>query len=72
MIRILSACLLAGTALSWPLAAQAADKPAADDKSAAAAPAADDSAPSAADATDIVVIGRGESRQVQRLSLIHI
>jgi len=72
MIRIVSACLLAGTALSWPLAAQAADKSVADDKSAAAAPAADDSAPAAADATDIVVIGRGESRQVQRIGAADI
>ncbi|WP_169803459.1 TonB-dependent receptor [Sphingomonas pruni] len=71
MIRIVSACLLAGTALSWSLAAQAADKPVADDKSATAAPTADDNAP-AADTTDIIVIGRGESRQVQRIGAADI
>lgn len=71
MIRIVSACLLAGTALSWPLAAQAADKPVADDK-ATAAPAADDSAPADSPANDIIVIGRGESRQVQRISAADI
>ncbi len=59
--------LLAGAAMSWPLAANAADKPApADDKS-AAAPADDATGAPAADATDIVIIGRGESRQVQRI-----
>jgi iron complex outermembrane receptor protein len=72
MIRIVSACLLAGTALSWPLAAQAADKPVADDKPATAAPTADDNAPAAADTTDIIVIGRGESRQVQRIGAADI
>src|SRR5204862_70125 len=36
------------------------------------APAADDSAPAATDATDIVVIGRGESRQVQRIGAADI
>jgi len=72
MIRIVSACLLAGTALSWPLAAQAADKPADDDKAAAATPTADDNAPAAADTTDIIVIGRGESRQVQRIGAADI
>ena len=72
MIRIVSACLLAGTTLSWPLVAQAADKPAAGDKAPTAAPAPDDTVPADSPATDIIVIGRGESRQVQRIGAADI
>ena len=59
--------LLAGAALAWPIAAYA------DDTAAPRAPVADEAQPVAADETtpadDIVVIGRGESRQVQRISV---
>lgn len=57
------AVLLAGTALAWPIAAQAADK--------LAAPVATDVAADPADpapADDIIVTGRGQSRQVQQLN----
>ena len=64
-MRYVFACLLAGTALTAPLAARAATDPVAARAPAAAAPAPDADAPAAA---DIVVIGKGETRQVQRLS----
>ncbi|MGH6616206.1 TonB-dependent receptor domain-containing protein [Sphingomonas sp.] len=67
-MRVLTACLLAGTALGWPLAATAAVS---DDVTAAPAASAPDIAPAEPDANategDIIVIGRGETRQVQRL-----
>jgi iron complex outermembrane receptor protein len=65
-MRYVFACLLAGTALT-PLAAHAAADPAAPP----AAPAADPAPAVDADAAatpDIVVIGLGETRQVQRLN----
>ena len=62
MTRYLAACLLAGASLAWPLAAHADDKTA----PAAAAPA-DPTIDPTTDA-DIIVIGKGETRQVQRLS----
>ncbi|MDB5676492.1 MAG: TonB-dependent receptor, partial [Sphingomonas bacterium] len=65
-MRYVFACLLAGTALT-PLAAHAATDPAAPP----AAPAADPAPAVDADAAatpDIVVIGQGETRQVQRLN----
>jgi iron complex outermembrane receptor protein len=67
-MRYVFACLLAGTALSAPLAAHAATDPAAPPPT---APAADPAAPAETDAPatpDIVVIGQGETRQVQRLN----
>lgn len=66
MIRPLTLALFAGTALSWPMLAHADDRPA-DDK-AAIAPA-DDTAPASDDSVgDIIIIGKGETRQVQRIS----
>jgi iron complex outermembrane receptor protein len=58
-MRKLIACLLAGTSLLVAHAAQANDDP----TTAADTPAAD-----AADASEIVVVGKGETRQVQQLS----
>ncbi|QNA85639.1 TonB-dependent receptor [Sphingomonas sp. So64.6b] len=66
-MRVLTACLLAGTALGWPLAATATGR---DDVAAAPAAPAADPAPAEPEASaegDIIVIGRGETRQVQRL-----
>ncbi|MEO7168788.1 MAG: Plug domain-containing protein, partial [Sphingomonas sp.] len=74
-MRHLHAWLLAGTALCSPFAANAAvttDKPAA---AADTAPdsAVPDEAPAAdAPSADIIVIGRGETRQVQRISQVDI
>jgi iron complex outermembrane receptor protein len=65
-MRHVFTCLLAGTALTAPLAAHATIDPAAP---AAPAPAA--APPAAADeptTDEIVVIGKGETRQVQQLS----
>lgn len=75
-MRHLNAWLLAGTALCTPFAANAAaaeDKPAATagdtaTTDAAADPVAADEAPAA----DIIVIGRGETRQVQRIGQVDI
>ncbi len=68
-MRYVFACLLAGTALTVPLAARAATGPAAAPVPAPAIPAADPApAPDADAAPDIVVIGQGETRQVQRLN----
>ncbi len=66
-MRVLTACLLAGTALGWPLVATAAGR--GDVAAAPAAPAADPAPaePEASAEGDIIVIGRGETRQVQRL-----
>jgi iron complex outermembrane receptor protein len=63
-MRHFSACLLAGTALCSPLAAYAAT----DEKPATAGTAADPAAAADPVLDDIIVIGRGETRQVQRIS----
>ena len=63
-MRHLTACLLAGSALCWPLGAYAAEEPRA--AVADPAPLADSETP--AEEADIIVIGRGETRQVQRIS----
>ncbi|MES2097528.1 MAG: TonB-dependent receptor [Pseudomonadota bacterium] len=67
MIRTATVCLFTSAALAWPLAAQADDKPASDAKPVATALATDAPAASDPETTDIVIIGRGESRQVQRI-----
>ncbi|MES2067557.1 MAG: TonB-dependent receptor [Pseudomonadota bacterium] len=66
-MRRFTLCLLAGAALAWPLAASARDLPA------APAPAPDAPAPEAPPAVDdaggdIIIVGKGQTRQVQQLS----
>jgi iron complex outermembrane receptor protein len=65
-MRRLSACLLAGSALCWPLAANAAEEPRAV-APAVADPATPADAETPAAEADIIVVGRGETRQVQRI-----
>jgi len=66
-MRHVFACLLAGTIFSAPIAARAATAPAT--PPAPSAPDADPAPDADATATpDIVVIGQGETRQVQRLN----
>lgn len=55
-------CLLAGVALSWPLAASARDVPTPPAPAPDAAPVADDTT------SDIIIVGKGQTRQVQELN----
>jgi len=75
-MRHLNAWLLAGTALCTPFAATAAvtdDKPAASAGETATTDAPVDTvATDEAPAADIIVIGRGETRQVQRIGQVDI
>nr|WP_299907962.1 TonB-dependent receptor [Sphingomonas bacterium] len=72
-MRHLSACLLAGSALCWPFAASAADEPRAPTANPSVADSAKPSDPETPPAdADIIVIGRGETRQVQRISQVDI
>lgn len=67
MIRDLTIALVASAALAYPLAAQADDKP--DAKAAATSAPADETPQASTDtSSDIIIIGKGETRQVQRIS----